>query len=55
MMFHFDNSHPPHILHPKLMRYLVTEKAELCQTPAHNTSNLGEHSQAYVTIFQPLK
>lgn len=53
-MLHFDNSHPPHILHSKLMRYLVTKKRTLCQTPAHNISNLGEHSQAYVTIFQPL-
>lgn len=54
-MFHFDNSHPPHILRPKLMRLLVTEQRALCQTPAHSISNLGELSQAYVTIFQPLK
>lgn len=54
-MFHFDNSHPPHILHPKLMSYLVIKMKALCQIPAHNVSNLGEESQAYVTTFKPLK
>lgn len=37
------------------MRYLTTEKNALCQILAHNISNLGEQSQAYLIAFKPLK